>query len=126
HFKFRRTVSQRLERRINSAYLWRHESVQFREYLESHSNRVPLEGAFVYSREELFRRRLLKELPSSIPGGEKSDARSLVEKHEETVTAPESHVKAKEKSRPQLVHADKKIMFVLPKTTEFGGLERHF
>src|SRR5208283_675537 len=121
HFKFRRTVSQRLDKRINSAYLWRHESVQFRDYLESHSNRVPLEGAFVYSREELFRRRLLKELPSSTPGGEKSHAQSSVEKPEETVTAPESQVKGKGESRPQLVQADKKVMFVLPKTTEFGG-----
>jgi len=62
HFKFRRTVSQRLNKRINSEYLWRHESVQFREYLESHSDRLPLEGAFAYSREELFRKGLLKKL----------------------------------------------------------------
>jgi hypothetical protein len=62
HFKFRRTVSQRLEKRINSPYLWRHESVQFREYLASHANRLPLEGAFAYSREELFRRGLLRKL----------------------------------------------------------------
>jgi len=62
HFKFRRTVSERLDKRINSPYLWRHESVQFREYLDSHSNRLPLEGAFPYSRKELFRRGLLKKL----------------------------------------------------------------
>jgi hypothetical protein len=62
HFKFRRTVSQRLDRRINSAYLWRHESVQFREYLDSHSDRLPVEGAFLYSRKELFRRGLLRKL----------------------------------------------------------------
>jgi hypothetical protein len=62
HFKFRRTVSQRLDKRINSAYLWRHESVQFREYLDSHSNRLPVEGAFPYSRMELFRRGLLRKL----------------------------------------------------------------
>jgi Glycosyl transferase family 2 len=62
HFKFRRTVSQRLDKRINSAYLWRHESVQFREYLDGHFNRLPVEGAFPYSRKELFRRRLLRKL----------------------------------------------------------------
>jgi hypothetical protein len=62
HFNFRRTVSERLDKRINSAYLWRHESVQFREYLDSHSNRLPVEGAFPYSRKELFRRGLLRKL----------------------------------------------------------------
>jgi hypothetical protein len=62
HFKFRRTVSERLDRRINSAYLWRHESVQFREYLDSHSNRLPVEGSFLYSRSELFRRGFLRKL----------------------------------------------------------------
>ena len=62
HFNFRRTVSERLDKRINSAYLWRHESVQCREYLDSHSNRLPVEGAFPYSRKELFRRGLLRKL----------------------------------------------------------------
>jgi glycosyltransferase involved in cell wall biosynthesis len=129
HFKFRRTVSQRLDKRINSAYLWRHESVQFREYLESHSNRLPLEGAFVYSREELFRRRLLRELPSSKPGCQVSSARSLVEGTEKVVTASEIQVMGtvlgNEKSRALPIPAGKKIMFVLPKTSEFSGLERH-
>jgi hypothetical protein len=60
HFKFRRTVSQRLDNRIHSAHPWRHESVQFQEYLESNANRLPMEGAFVYSRHELFRRGLLR------------------------------------------------------------------
>jgi hypothetical protein len=62
HFKFRRTVSHRLDSRINSAYLHRHESVQFRDYLDSHSNRLPVEGSFPYSRKELFRRGLLRKL----------------------------------------------------------------
>ena len=129
HFKFRRTVSQRLHKRINSAYLWRHESVQFREYLDSHSNLLPLEGAFVYSREELFRKRLLRELASSKPGCQKSNAQSLIEGNEEAATAPESQVigsvRGKENSPALPVPGGKKIMFVLPKTSEFGGLERH-
>jgi hypothetical protein len=79
HFKFRRTVSQRLDKRINSTYLWRHESVQFREYLDSHSNRLPLEGAFAYSREELFRRRLLRKL--SLVGSLRSIGREIVAGH---------------------------------------------
>jgi hypothetical protein len=62
HFKFRRTVSQRLDNMINSTHLWRHESVQFREYLDRHSNRVPVEEAFPYSRKELFHRGLLRKL----------------------------------------------------------------
>lgn len=60
HFKFRRAVSQRLDNRIHSAHPWRHESVQFQEYLESNANRLPLEFTFAYSRRELFRRGLLR------------------------------------------------------------------
>jgi hypothetical protein len=75
HFKFRRTVSERLHKRINSEYAFRHESVQFREYLDGHSNRLPLEGAFTYSREELFRRGLLKRL--SLRNNVKSIGRKL-------------------------------------------------
>jgi hypothetical protein len=62
HFKFRRTVSRRLDSRIHSEYQWRHESVVFRDYLSRHSNRLPVDGAFEYSREELFRRGLLRRL----------------------------------------------------------------
>jgi glycosyltransferase involved in cell wall biosynthesis len=129
HFKFRRTVSQRLDERINSAIPWRYESVQFRDYLQSHANRLPLEGAFIYSPEELFRRQLLRNLSSSKPGREKSSAQPLPEANEKNVTTPESPVMGtglgNQKPRAQLAHARKRIMFVLPKTTEFGGLERH-
>jgi glycosyltransferase involved in cell wall biosynthesis len=129
HFRFRRTALQRLDPRINSDYLWRHESVQFREYLDSHSNRLPLEGAFVYSREELFRRRLLMELPSLKPEGQALSAQSLGEGYDEVVTAPESQimgtVSGNGESRALPVAAGKKIVFVVPKTTEFGGLEKH-
>jgi hypothetical protein len=75
HFKFRRTVSERLHKRINSEYTFRHESVQFREYLDGHSNRLPIEGAFTYSREELFRRGLLRKL--SLRNNLKSLGRTL-------------------------------------------------
>jgi hypothetical protein len=64
HFKFRRSVSQRLDRRIHSAHPWRHESVQFQKYLESHANRLPTTGAFAYSRDELLRRGLLRKFTS--------------------------------------------------------------
>jgi hypothetical protein len=60
HFKFRSAVFQRLSNRINSSHPWRHESVEFQEYLEHHSHCVPTEGAFAYSRRELFRRGLLR------------------------------------------------------------------
>jgi glycosyltransferase involved in cell wall biosynthesis len=129
HFKFRRVVAQRLDKRINSEHPWRHESVQFREYLDSHSNRLPLEGAFVYSREELFHRRLLKRLPLSKPECRKSTTQSIVEGDEKAVIARESRVtgtaQGNLKSQALPIPAGKKIMFVLPKTTEFGGLERH-
>jgi hypothetical protein len=59
HFKFRRRVRVRLDSRIQSSHLWRHESVQFREYLDRNRDRLPLDDAFLYSRNELFRRNLL-------------------------------------------------------------------
>jgi hypothetical protein len=61
HFKFRRSVLQRLDSRIYSSHPWRHESVQFQQYLTSNSNRLPTEGAFTWSRNELFRRGLLRK-----------------------------------------------------------------
>jgi hypothetical protein len=59
HFKWRRSVLQRLASRANSAHSYRHESVGFLAYLAAHGNRFPTEGTFRYSRDELFRRRLL-------------------------------------------------------------------
>lgn len=60
HFKWRRAVLQRLDRRIGSSHPWRHESAGYRGYLEQHGFRVPIENAFVYSRDELIRRGLLR------------------------------------------------------------------
>jgi hypothetical protein len=60
HFKFRPSVFQRLDRRIHSSHPWRHESVQFQNYLASNANRLPTQCAFAYSRAELFRRGLLR------------------------------------------------------------------
>jgi len=60
HFKFRNSVAQRLTARIQSSHPWRHESVGFQKYLEVNGNRLPTDGSFLYSREELFRRRLLR------------------------------------------------------------------
>lgn len=62
HFKFRQTLIKRLDDWINSEHAFRHESVRLQEYVDKHSMRLPLEGTFVYSREELFRRGLLKTL----------------------------------------------------------------
>jgi glycosyltransferase involved in cell wall biosynthesis len=130
HFKFRRTVSQRLNKMIhNIAHPWRHESVQFREYLESHCDRLPLDGAFVYSREELFRRRLLRRMSLANSAGQNSNAQSLAEGAERALTVNERQMtateKVNEKSLAAPMPSGKKIMFVLPKTTEFGGLEMH-
>jgi Glycosyl transferase family 2 len=61
HFKFRRSISLRLSERSHSAHPWRHESAQFRNYLETHGNLLPTEGAFVYSRDSLVRRGLLRK-----------------------------------------------------------------
>jgi hypothetical protein len=62
HFKFRNSILQRLDRRIHSSHPWRHESAQFHNYLESHDYRLPLDGSFIYSRAELFRRGLLRRV----------------------------------------------------------------
>jgi glycosyltransferase involved in cell wall biosynthesis len=133
HFKFRRAITQRLEKRINSEHPWRYESVGFREYLENHANCLPLEGAFPYSREELFRRRLLRKLPlSANPGCQMASTRSAVKGCENELAYQfddaQYAIRENEKSRAlSLVDGKKinKIMFVLPRTTEFGGLERH-
>ena len=61
HFKFRGSVRDRLNSRVQSSHSWRHESVQFSEYLDRNGNRLPLDDAFPYSRTELFRRGLLRQ-----------------------------------------------------------------
>jgi glycosyl transferase family 2 len=63
HFKFRSCLLQRLDSRIHSSHSWRHESMMLRSYLESHNNRLPLDGSFEYTRSELLRRRLLRRFP---------------------------------------------------------------
>lgn len=60
HFKWRRTVMQRLTSRANSAHTWRHESAGFLAYLDAHGLRLPGTDTFMYSRRELFRRKLLR------------------------------------------------------------------
>jgi hypothetical protein len=60
HFKFRRAVRERLDNRINSSHPWRHESIQYQNYLADNGNRLPTDDAFEYSRPELFRRGLLR------------------------------------------------------------------
>jgi glycosyltransferase involved in cell wall biosynthesis len=129
HFKFRRTVSRRLDSRINSDHPWRHESAQFRQYLEDHGNRLPRESSFAYSREELFRRGLLRMLP--LP----ATAAAATATEAASKSAPNDGAGSKlflsvprssgAPSTPIPSRARKKIVFVVPKTTEFGGLERH-
>jgi glycosyltransferase involved in cell wall biosynthesis len=128
HFKFRRTVSQRLERMIRSEHPWRHESVQLHTYLESHSNRVPLDGTFVYSREELFRRRLLRRLPDTAPPKSRTD--TPVNNTGEAISCARGRVPELRPGNAELITASrpkgKTVMFVLPKSTELGGLESYF
>jgi glycosyltransferase involved in cell wall biosynthesis len=131
HFKFRPILSQRLERRIDSPHLWRNDSVMLQEYLESHSNHLPLEGSFLYSREELFKRRLLRQLPTTGRACEcqQSSTQPLVESQKGKVTALGTQTKVippgNGKLGPLRPPAGPRIMFVLPKTTEFSGVERH-
>jgi glycosyltransferase involved in cell wall biosynthesis len=129
HFKFRRVVAERLGKRINSAHPWRYESVGFREYLERNSNRLPLDGAFLYSREELFHRGLLRHLPISEGGNPKPEfqATSKVKKEDPTVEVgqPRTAAPKNDHHRTHPLAAGNKILFVLPKTSDFGGLEKH-
>jgi len=127
HFKFRRTVSQRIENMICSEHPWRHESVQLREYLDNHSNRLPLEGTFVYSRDELFRRRLLRKLPASTSVLSAVDPQATTSSRIPEV--PKDRRTEAQKAGNQAVSGfrehGRNILFVLPKTAEFGGLEKH-
>jgi hypothetical protein len=80
HFKFRRSVCDRLDRRIHSNYEVRYESEQYFHYLKTHNNRLPLEDSFVYSRDELFRRGLLQRLSfrSALRGVSRSALASIL------------------------------------------------
>ncbi len=89
HFKFRSAVSQRLQKRIESAHGFRQESLQLREYLHGHFNRLPVEGSFVYSRDELFRRGLLKRQPCPAPLDQNSNRQILTEGHSEQLITVE-------------------------------------
>jgi glycosyltransferase involved in cell wall biosynthesis len=129
HFKFRHTISQRLLKRIKSAHSFRGESVQFQEYLDAHSNRLPLEGSFEYSREELFRRGLLKQLRSVESRFQWLDRKMPISHQNEKLLTPAETQQSELTSievpatvrRPGL----KEIMFILPEGSEAGGLEKH-
>jgi Glycosyl transferase family 2 len=59
HFKWRRTVRDRIESRANSSHPWRQESAGFSAYLTAHEWRLPLDGAFRSSTAELRERGLV-------------------------------------------------------------------
>lgn len=122
HFKFRRTVSQRLEKMIRSEHPWRHESVQLREYLDCHAQRLPLDDAFEYSREELFRRRLLQQQRKAVRIPHREADQDI-----ESPSAPPEMQCQLTSATPAVSRgaANRKLIFVLPNTREFGGLERH-
>jgi hypothetical protein len=60
HFKWRPTVRERLVQRAGSTHPYRGESAQYLAFLGDSGWRLPSDGAFRYSRRELFRRGLLK------------------------------------------------------------------
>jgi glycosyltransferase involved in cell wall biosynthesis len=129
HFKFRRTVSERLDKRIHSEHPWRYESVQFQDYLQNHSNRLPLDGSFLYSRDELFRRHLLKELPPpSFERCRKSVTPSPAEKWTTPARASAGSsicTESGKDSRAQSVRKGARALIVLPQNTEFEVFEKH-
>jgi glycosyltransferase involved in cell wall biosynthesis len=128
HFKFRRCISVRLEKRINSPHLWRNDSLGFREYLDRHAGRLPLEGAFFYSREELFKRRMLRQLSLPKSSCRDSTAQCIAEdpKHPLRAQANDTTVLSRNGKTQALPRATgKRIVFILPRANEFGGPERH-
>jgi hypothetical protein len=60
HFKWRKPVLDRLAKRANTPFPYRHESAGYLGYLDNHGYRLPIEGSFYYSRRELFRRGFLR------------------------------------------------------------------
>jgi glycosyltransferase involved in cell wall biosynthesis len=128
HFKFRRCLSVRLEKRIKSEHLWRDDSVGFQEYLDSHSNRLPLDGSFLYSRDELFKRRLLRELVEPRSRPRKSPAQCVGQCRKNPIGASVSEattMSRNEDSQTLSPTKGKRIVFFLPRATGFGGVERH-
>lgn len=53
HFKWRRSVRERIEVRAAGNHPWRHESAGFASYLAGHDWRLPVEGSFPYSPEAM-------------------------------------------------------------------------
>ncbi len=62
HFKWRKPLIPRLNKRAKSRHPFRFDSITILEYLENHGNRLPIIDSFDYSRTGLFRRGLLKRV----------------------------------------------------------------
>ena len=61
HFKWKRTAVRRITSMIDVDWPWaKSESIPYLRYLDAHGQTLPLDGAFVYARNELFRRGLLR------------------------------------------------------------------
>jgi hypothetical protein len=73
HFKWKRTAVRRITNMIDVDWPWaKTESIPYLRYLDAHGQTLPLDGAFVYSRRELFRRGLLRR-PTPQLGASLSD-----------------------------------------------------
>ena len=62
HFKWRRWAPRRMHELIDTRHPFWEESAAYVTYLERTGFRLPLDDAFPYSREELFRRGLLRKM----------------------------------------------------------------
>lgn len=124
HFKFRRTVSTRLEKRINSAHAFREESLQLRDYLDRHSGRLPLDGTFSYSRSELIRRGLLKNLSQVTDTREPEtvERSECVDGDEEIQDLCAHHRKS---SRRGASSTNKRMVFIVPAGVRNTGIRKH-
>ena len=60
HFKWRAPVLRRPRERADSAHSYRHESASYLAYLQAHDGRLPVAGAFRYTRSGMFSLGLLR------------------------------------------------------------------
>ncbi|HYB69480.1 MAG TPA: glycosyltransferase family 2 protein [Candidatus Bathyarchaeia archaeon] len=63
HFKWRRSAVPRIQEYVDTQHPHWEESAAYLTYLARSGSRLPLDGAFPYSRAELFRRGLLRAAP---------------------------------------------------------------
>ena len=75
HFKWKKSAIQRISYMIEIGWPWAEtEAIPYLKYLTTHDLFLPLDGSFIYSRDKLFRRGLLRR-PRRVDPAKKASAR---------------------------------------------------